>query len=159
MFIANKASYQEDSHLTMKYVNFIRFAHGMHLEQHYPEFASWFHNKITHGVISGERSVIFEERNGIIVGFTILKHTSKEKKICTLRVTEDYQNKGLGVKLFDKSFDLLETEKPLLSVSETMLPDFNKMFNYFGFKEEQEYKGIYIPNVYEISYNGELIPD
>lgn len=73
-----------------------------------------------------------------------------------MRVMPNFQNNGLGIKLFQKSFDTLKTEKPLLSVSEKKLPEFEKIFNYFGFDKTNQYHELYKPNVCEISYNGHL---
>ena len=68
----------------------------------------------------------------------------------------EFQNKGIGIKLFQKSFDALETEKPLLSVSERKLSEFEKIFNYFGFVQTEKYSDLYKKNMIEISYNGYL---
>lgn len=67
-------------------------------------------------------------------GVSIIKNTQEEKKICTLRVMEKYQNRGIGLRLFEKSFETLQTRFPLLSVSEEKYPDFKKIFDYYGFK-------------------------
>lgn len=56
---------------------------------------------------------------------------------------------------FRKSFDVLgtSTAKPLLSISEDKLPEFEKIFNYFGFVKTETYHNLYYPNTTEISYN------
>lgn len=123
----------------------------------YPEFFVWFEGKVLPGLFNAERSILIEERNNEIAGFAILKHTYSESKICTLRVRDTYENSGIGIKLFEQSFDLLETSSPLLSVSDEMYPKFNKIFKYFGFSHEETYPEIYRPNVAELSFNGALL--
>lgn len=122
----------------------------------YPDFSIWFEEKVLPGLLTSERSIIIEERNSEIAGFAILKHTHMESKICTLRVRDTYENTGLGIKLFEQSFDLLETSSPLLSVSDEMLPKFNKIFKYFGFSHEDTYPEKYRPKASELSFNGLL---
>lgn len=123
----------------------------------YPEFQLWFEEKVLPGLLVAERSIIVETRNSQIAGFAILKHNHEESKICTLRVRDDYANTGIGIRLFEKSFDLLETSSPLLSVSDEMYPKFNKIFRYFGFSHEETYHELYRPKVAELSFNGALV--
>lgn len=75
------------------------------------------------------------------------------KKLCTLRVVENYQNKGIGIRLFEKSFETLNTRKPLLSVSEEKLPSFKRIFDCYGFKLTSIKDGYYRPNKKEYFYN------
>lgn len=123
----------------------------------YPNFDRWIVQKVIPGIFDGNRTVMLEERSGAIVGLLILKHTSDERKICTLRVKPEYENRGLGVKLFEKSFEILEVETPLLSVSEVSLPKFERIFKHFGFIFERSYLGMYLPKVHEFAFNGILV--
>lgn len=126
------------------------------LRASYPGFDQWFATKVLPGIYSGERTLLIEKRGSLAVAFLILKHTSTEKKLCTLRVRPNYESKGLGVRLFQSAFQLLETERPLLSVSESAAPKFLRIFKYFGFAQEAVYEGRYIPRVAELAYNGLL---
>jgi hypothetical protein len=58
--------------------------------------------------------------------------------------------------MFEDSFELLGTEKPLLSIAEESHPQFHRIFNYFGFEHTQSYPDLYRPAKTEHSYNGEL---
>jgi ribosomal protein S18 acetylase RimI-like enzyme len=122
----------------------------------YPSFDQWILQKVLPGISAGERTVIIEKRFNVAVALLIVKHTQVEQKICTLRVNPQYESKGLGVRLFEEAFEILQTSKPLLSVSETSKSKFTKLFKYFGFTEEAKYQGLYLPNANEYSYNGIL---
>lgn len=127
------------------------------LEGSYPNFRNWFHKKVIHGVTAGERILLIAHLNNAIAGFAILKNTPAERKICTLYVFPEHQSKGLGVQLFKESMAILESEKPLLSVSQDRLPIYDKLFAYFGYDFVENYQGLYVPQKNELSFNGLLI--
>lgn len=127
-----------------------------YLRGSYPNFDQWFFHKVVPGVISGERSIFIEQRNTSIAGILILKHTHEEKKLCTLRVRPEYESLGLGVRLFETAFEVLGTEKPLLSVSEEAHPKFARLFDHFNFMQHETYLGKYLPLRKELAFNGAL---
>jgi ribosomal protein S18 acetylase RimI-like enzyme len=126
------------------------------LKGSYPSFDLWFFNKVVPGILSGERTALIEMREEKLAGFMILKHDGFEKKLCTLRIRPEYESRGMGVRLFDLAFEILKTERPLLSVSESVKPKFENLFKYFGFSQEAIYEGRYRPSVRELSFNGLL---
>lgn len=126
------------------------------LRSSYPHFDDWFMSKVLPGIFTGERTLIIEERGSAVVGLLILKHTATEKKLCTLRVRPEFESRGLGVRLFETAFERLGTERPLLSVSESTLPKFSRIFEHFGFAQAGAYQGLYLPRIHEFSYNGLL---
>ncbi|WP_107858188.1 GNAT family N-acetyltransferase [Neisseria subflava] len=126
------------------------------LSEQYPNFGNWLERKVFTGLYDGTRSILLEWRDGKIAGLAILKNEIEEKKLCCLRIMPEFQNKGIGIKLFQRSFAELGTEKPLLSVSEQKLSEFEKIFNYFGFVQTEKYFDLYKQNTIEISYNGYL---
>jgi len=127
-----------------------------HLEQSYPKFKEWYTTKVVDGIMNGSRSFIIELRDGKIAGVAILKDDVSEKKVCTISVDKEFQAKGLGFRLFEKSMRLLDTDKPLASVSENRLPEFEKIFQHFNYECSAEYRGLYIPRKSEFSFNGVL---
>jgi hypothetical protein len=127
-----------------------------HLEHSYPNFEKWYFEKIVNGLKDGSRSIILEIRNEMIAGVAIIKDTQLEKKICTISVSQEYKSKGLGFKLFEKSMRLLNTDRPLASVSEDRINDFEKIFQHFNYEFSAEYKGLYVPKKSEFSFNGIL---
>ncbi|HFC8497723.1 TPA: GNAT family N-acetyltransferase [Neisseria subflava] len=126
------------------------------LSEQYPNVSNWLERKVLTGLYDGTRSILLEWRDGKIAGLAILKNEIEEKKLCCLRIMPEFQNKGIGIKLFQRSFAVLRTEKPLLSVSEQKLSEFEKIFNYFGFVQTEKYFDLYKQNTIEISYNGYL---
>lgn len=126
------------------------------LRSSYPDFDQWFASKVLPGIYTGERTLLLEERESAVVGLLILKHTAREKKLCTLRVRPAFESRGLGVRLFEAAFERLGTERPLLSVSESTLPKFARLFKHFGFAQAAAYRGLYLPRIHEFSYNGLL---
>lgn len=128
------------------------------LRASYPRFDEWLLGKVIPGIYSGERTALIEQRDSVVAGLLIVKHTDLERKLCTLRIRPPFESQGLGVRLFETAFDLLETDRPLLSVSETSKPKFSRLFDHFGFAQEAVYEGRYLPRVDEFSYNGLLDP-
>lgn len=111
---------------------------------------------------SNERSTVLTRRvEGVEERYPLLNDypdkDRSERKICCLRVLPEYQNRGIGVKLFIRSMDRLETDKPLLSISSNNLNRFKNIMDYFNFKQYQHYPDLYRKNSEEISYNGYLI--
>jgi hypothetical protein len=126
------------------------------LRDTYPGFDSWLWSKVLPELRKGERTILLEMRSNEVAGFMILKHSSLEKKLCTLRVRPLFESRGLGVRLFEKAFALLQTDRPLLSVSEKTMPKFETLFRHFGFSREAVYQERYLPKVDEFAFNGLL---
>ncbi|MEY8689299.1 MAG: hypothetical protein AB9M53_05405, partial [Leptothrix sp. (in: b-proteobacteria)] len=124
---------------------------------YYPDFESWFESKVRAELLSGQRSILVEYRSGQLAGLAILKQGLDEKKLCCLRIMPSFESSGIGIRLFERSFEVLGTEKPLLSVSEEMLPKFARIFRHFGFSQEGKYIGLYRQNKCETSFNGILV--
>lgn len=128
------------------------------LDQYYPNFDHWFSSKVIPGLYSSDRSILVEYRSGALAGIAIVKNTVDEQKICCLRIMPGFENYGIGVRLFSRSFDVLSNEKPLLSVSEESAPKFERIFKYFGFSQTKKYFGLYRTHKLEMSFNGLLLP-
>lgn len=119
----------------------------------YPNFQKWFYNKVIPDVLEDKRKILLEIRNNEIAGIAIVKNTPEEKKLCTLRVTDKYQNKGIGLKLFERAFVELNTSKPFLTVSEEKYKEFEKIFKYYGFKLTNQIKDYYRKGKSELFFN------
>lgn len=125
----------------------------------YPRHDEWYRG-ITQELKEGtNREMIVAYDGKRIVGVSILKRSQMEKKICSLRVAKGYRGNGLGTILFKKSLDYLETDKPVLTVSQNNKNEFQKIFDYFGFSLEQIYLGKYRSGLNEYCYNGILLPE
>lgn len=127
----------------------------------YPSIDVWLNkviNEINHHPENREMFICLSNDGGFpsILGLIILKKTHCEKKICTLKVDECSQRKGIGSALILKAFDFLETDKPLITVPEEYENMFSKILNKFEFKKTDEIHGLYRENKIEYIYNRHL---
>ena len=90
-------------------------------------------------------------------GCSLLKDTKDEKKICCLFVDPAYRGQGIASQLIKNSFAILNTEKPLMTVSEHNLPQLQKLIDRFGFELTSVKNSVYLPGVREFYYNEGLV--
>lgn len=110
----------------------------------YPCFEKWFYEKVLVGLDSDERKILTEySADGRLAGIAILKVTSKESKLCNLTILPEFQKRGFGIRLFNRVFEELGTQKPFLTVSEEKYPEFKRLFDYFGFEVTSVKDGLY----------------
>ncbi|WP_144431427.1 GNAT family N-acetyltransferase [Aeromonas schubertii] len=62
----------------------------------YPDFSGWVSRKVVPGIINGDREIIIALDSGKQAGYSVIKNTVKEKKICTLYVEPRARNKHIG---------------------------------------------------------------
>jgi len=135
--------------MNYKYASTLLELHQTHqilisLGSYYSEFSSWYWNKVVPNVILRLDKVIMAYNRGSLVGISIIKK-GNENKLRVLRIEPKYQKKGYGLHLIDKSLEILECDKPLVSVSEDMLHQFLRIFiNRYQFDMTYVYKGLYI---------------
>jgi hypothetical protein len=121
----------------------------------YCEFYTWYYSKVVPQISQGTRNIVILKYGCQIAGIVITKN-QLEKKICTLRVNPKYQKNGVGKILIENAFNILETEKPIITVSDYRVFEFRRILNYYGFKLEKVYKNYYKDFRSEFSYNGLL---
>lgn len=126
------------------------------LSRCYPEFDKWYAHKVLPGLESGERAIIVRKVEDEIAGVAIVKRTESETKLCCLRIAARFQGVGIGIRLFKDAFDILETERPLLSIADSRRQCFERPFEYFGFSLWAVYPKLYRPKSVELSFNGLL---
>lgn len=123
------------------------------LSQSYPGFENWFSSKVVPGVYAGTRHIVTVERDGMIAAIGIGKRDKDESKICTIRVSPSYENKGLGLRVFDDLLEWLETDRPVATVSEEKMPAFQRIFDRYGFKLTGSVNGLYRASKTEYIFN------
>ncbi|MGO4511576.1 GNAT family N-acetyltransferase [Bradyrhizobium sp. 2TAF36] len=123
------------------------------LSHDYPGIEAWFRTKVVPGLRNDSRVLLRVERHGQLVGLAIGKREPEENKICTVRIAPSYFGRGIGVRLFDEVLRWLNDDKPHLTVSESRLPAFERIFDFYGFNLTSVQRGLYVPNASEISYN------
>lgn len=134
-----------------------------YLNRDYPNFRKWYFNKVVPNLMNGTREVLLcfircnkDSMDLKLAGLAILKKTEKEKKICTFRISEEYRGQEIAKELFEKSFEVLETRKPLITISEKRKKSFEKYIKMFDFECLEEKKGLYTEDIVEYVYNGRL---
>lgn len=122
-------------------------------KEYYPSFDIWYYTNVIPAIKNKEKEIIplYDKHN--LKGVSIIKNTEEEKKICTLKVMDKYKNKGIGLKLFELSFEKLGTRFPLLSVSEEKYPEFKRIFDYYGFIMTSIKEDYYRPGKKEYFFN------
>lgn len=86
-------------------------------------------------------------------GCALLKKEPEEKKICCLFIDPIYRKQGIASQLIKDSFQLLETEKPLMTVSEQNLDQLKPLLKRFGFELTSVKESVYKPGIKEYFYN------
>jgi len=101
----------------------------------YGDIFSWVNDKyLTPSEINEyERSIYCVKHKSEIAALLLLKDTASEKKICHLNVAKPFRNSTIGRDLFLVSHDKLNDEKPLITLDQTKLPQFEKLFNEMGY--------------------------
>jgi len=128
------------------------------LSGYYPLFDQWLESKVLPGILSGERTVLVEYYRRRFSGLAIIKDDGIEQKLCCLRVMPEFQGSGTGLRLFERAFEHLENDMPLLSIAEEQRDTFKKLFSHYGFELAKEYKNYYRPLKDELSFNGLIEP-
>lgn len=127
---------------------------------YYPKIEDWF-NKIIKEIDEDNQkrelflAIVIGEDNIELAGVLILKKTKCEKKICTIRVDKKFRKMGIGTKLFEKSFEYLETVTPLITLPEECYEEgsYKSLFKKYNFTGTSKVKGIYRDNKIEYFFN------
>ena len=129
------------------------------LRAEYPNFYNWFYQKVVPGLSNGERKIFVAKSSSSyskINGILILKDSFDEKKICTLYVEKNSRLNGIGKKFMELAFNELNTDKPLITITENKIKDFLKLLNRFDFTLFEKNPNFYSEGLTEYSYNGHL---
>ena len=123
----------------------------------YQGFRSWYQRLYTEEFeLKYNREIIICEDQFRIVGVAIIKNDLQEKKICTLRVTREYQHQGIGHNLVEMCMQQLHTDKPMITLHKSKLNQFEKLLSYYNFELEQTQKHYYSIFSTELVFNGFL---
>ena len=121
------------------------------LKKYYPEYESWFMNKHIPGIYLDTRDTILLMINNDIVGICNIKY--EEKKICTLFIKEEYQNKGIGKELVTKAIILLKVTDPLITIPKSIIYKYKNIIKEFNWKLVKSIDNYYIEGSTELVYN------
>lgn len=85
-----------------------------------------------------------------------LKKNEKEKKICTLYVSDQFRGQHLGTRMIEASMNFLETTKPLITLADYKLPMFQPIIDKYGWELTEIVEGLYNDRAKELCFNGTL---
>jgi ribosomal protein S18 acetylase RimI-like enzyme len=105
------------------------------MEIKYPNFDDWF-GKIFVEVLMEDvrRDIILAMDGNKIAGILILKDMDGEKKVCNIVVLPEYRKQGVATELFELAFEYLGTRKPMISMSQDLVPSFAALIRKYKFK-------------------------
>lgn len=137
----------------------------------YPSFNYWLKNKVMPDLSLRKRDILFifdEYDKKLLIGIAILKFYD-EKKICSFRISYDYQRMGYGKMLMDECMQILGTKTPMITVPDdtsiskddpkncyTAFSNFFKKHYKGKFSCIQRLKDYYCPGITEYVFNGVL---
>ncbi len=123
------------------------------LSPDYPGIENWFVRKVIPGLRANTRRLVRVDRYGKIAALGIAKNERGEKKICTVRVSREFAGRGMGVRIFGELMTWLGTDRPLATVSDIRLNDFQRIFDHYGYRLTSVSSGLYVPGRVEYLFN------
>lgn len=137
-------------------VDFMRVSAMLeNLDNYYPDFNYWLINQCIPGVLTGQDILLVAKEHEQVVGVALAKKTLEETKLRCVRVLPSHENKGVGIRLIDRTLHLLGDDSPRCTVSEEMLHLYSRAFiNRYNFELTEVVKGMYRPGKLEYIFNG-----
>lgn len=124
------------------------------LDALYPDLSYWYTNTVIPGLVLGNDVLLLAKEGARTVGVALGKRTASERKLRCVRVLPEVQNLGVGLRLLERMFEELETDKPHCTVAEEMLGLYSRAFvNRYGFQLNAVDKGRYRPGKLEYAFN------
>lgn len=124
------------------------------LDELYPDLSYWYTNTVIPGIVLGDDVLLLAKEGGRTMGLALGKRTPTERKLRCVRVVPEAQNIGAGLRLIERMFEELETDKPHCTVAEEMLGLYSRAFvNRYGFQLNSVDKGRYRPGKLEYAFN------
>lgn len=121
----------------------------------YPEYVEWFMQKHVPGIYSGKRDTIIVVYKNKLIGIANIKKET-EKKICTLYFRPEFRYRRVGKLLVDRAIDLLESDKPLITIPSTSLGSFTNLIKRYQWELTDCIDDCYSMGVNEYIFNGEI---
>ena len=126
--------------------------------RYYPKHREWYYQKqIPETLNSNKRNILFirdEDKN--IIAISCLKKDDTEQKLCTVYISQEYRNKGIGKYLIKESMDWLGTTKPFITIAEDNIASFIPFIKKYNWELVEVLTGIYNDFSHELCFNGSL---
>lgn len=123
------------------------------IQESYDSHFTWLEKKFFANLRTGGRGYVFATSGMNLAGCSLLKNEEDEKKICCLFVDPEFRRLGIASKLIENSFEILQTEHPLITVSEQNLQQLIPLLKRYGFVHTSTKNSVYKPGVNEYYYN------
>jgi len=105
------------------------------MEIKYSNFSDWYDKVFVEVLMDNvRRDIVLAVDGTTIAGILILKDMDGEKKVCNIVVLPAYRKQGIANELFEIAFEYLGTRKPMLSMSQDLVPSFSGIIRKFKFK-------------------------
>ncbi len=121
-------------------------------DDNYPNSKEWFYNTVVKNIITNERDILFVKDNKNIVGVSCLKNNCDEKRISIFKVDKIY--KEISTSLMDESLTVLDTNTPIISVSDERLNSLSPLFKKYNWHCMEILSDYFSNNSCEYVYNG-----
>lgn len=119
----------------------------------YPEIKKWYWNIFAKGFLTDEREVLVAKDSfGQFAGFSLLKNSLFEKKICTFFILPEFRESSLGKKLMPVAIGMLGEQAVGITVSESVNSSLSPLLSMNGFVVENTEIGLYLPKQKEFLY-------
>lgn len=101
-------------------------------EIHYPGYTSWWYQKAVPRIFDSSGEIIFTLDKFSVSGLMILKKGEDENKLCQVFVHPEYRKQGICMNLLEEAFNFLGTEKPVITIGEDRLNEFEGIINRYS---------------------------
>lgn len=126
--------------------------------KYYPNHKEWFYNIHLPKCIKdiNNYTILFvrnPEDHNEIIGVACLRYENKERKICSLYISENYRNKGIGTKLLEESMNWLKTTKPFITITQDNIKYYEDFIKKYDWELKEIKHGFYNNDYNEYCYN------
>jgi hypothetical protein len=121
----------------------------------YPDFSDWLTNTVLPGLHAGSRRLFLHDQ-GCQFGLVVAKRSLDERKLCTVYVDRASRGNGIASCLISQAVEWLGTDKPLITISEDRLVEFEPLIRKLDFSLTQVAHSYYRRDTREFVFNGRL---
>lgn len=124
--------------------------------KYYPNHKEWFYNIHLPKCIKdiNNYTILFvRNSDNEIIGVACLRYENKERKICSLYISENHRNKGIGTKLLEESMKWLKTTKPFITITKDNIKYYENFIKKYDWELKEIQPGFYNKEYTEYCYN------
>lgn len=99
----------------------------------YPSFEDWLTTRFLSELQMGSRKLLIAHNGDTAIGYSLLKKTDAESKICTFYIANEFRGLGVGQELMSKSLQELDSGETFITVSDERLEELSPLLKAKGF--------------------------